>query len=229
MYQQVNLANHALVGTPGTLPLNLVGLSDSVVADISAAVSPAPPGMAGQGWWPVTLVTPGYDATAQIPDGTYGYAANVGAKTVTGTASLRSLTSGELAAKLAAAKARLTGDINTMRGALIDGGYAHDFGGQIGIKVLQTADQDKLNWTQSGVAYNAAIIAGASAVLGAVFRFQDNTMTTLSYADGIAVLLAMSAWGAAIYRYSWGLKDSIAAASTIAAVNAIDITAGWPS
>ena len=109
-------------------------------------------------------------------------------------------------------------------------GYPHDFGGEIGVKVLQTRDiHDRTNWLVSQASYGAAVAGGAGAVMGAAFRTEDNVNITLSYADGLNVLLAMAAWAAAHYARSWELKDAIADAADEAALDAIDITSGWPS
>lgn len=109
-------------------------------------------------------------------------------------------------------------------------GYSHNFGGEIGVKILQTRNiDDRTNWMTSQASYSAAVAAGpeVAAVMGANFRTEDNVNIVLSYADGLNVLLAMAAWGAALYARSWELKDTITAAADDAALDAIDITSGW--
>ncbi len=96
-------------------------------------------------------------------------------------------------------------------------------------KVLQTRDiEDRTNWLTSQAAYSAAVAGGNGAVAGAVFRTAANETLTLTYAEGLAVLLDMAAWGKAIMGNSWALKDAVAAAADNAALAAIDIAAGWP-
>lgn len=124
-----------------------------------------------------------------------------------------------------AKKAAVNAKVNT----ILSGGYNHDFGGEIGVKVLQTRDaDDRINWLTSQAAYSAAVMSGSGAVMGASFRTEDNVDITLSYADGLNVLLAMAAWGADVYAASWALKTAIASAADAAALDAIDIDANWP-
>lgn len=67
MYQQINIPDYSLVGVPGTLPANLLGLSDVSLADISAGNPNPPEGLAHQGWWPVVAVPPAsFDSMSQI-------------------------------------------------------------------------------------------------------------------------------------------------------------------
>lgn len=126
-------------------------------------------------------------------------------------------------------KARMLAAVNERLAAILAGGYSHNFGGEIGIKVLQTRDiEDRTNWLTSQGAYAAAIAAEQGAVEGAVFRTEDNVIITMSYSAGHAVLLAMAAWGAGKYGQSWTLKDAISAAADDAALDAVDIESGLP-
>ncbi|WP_274626580.1 hypothetical protein [Arvimicrobium flavum] len=119
--------------------------------------------------------------------------------------------------------------INARRDALLTGGYTVEAGVMAG-KVLQTRDvDDRNNWLVSQTTYTIAVGAGHGAVEDAHFRTEDNVSFTLSYADGQAVLLAMAAWGAAVMRNSWTLKDAVTAAADDAALDAIDIEMGWPT
>jgi len=135
-----------------------------------------------------------------------------------------------LAALPSAAQQALNTAVEARRDAAIRAGYTRDFGGAIGVRTLQTRDvDDTANWLTSQAAYSALVAAGQGAIVGANFRAADNTTFTLSYADGLNVLLAMAAHGAAIYANSWALKDRIAAAVDQAALAAIDVTQGWPT
>jgi hypothetical protein len=128
---------------------------------------------------------------------------------------------------LAERKAQMLRQVSDLRDSKLTAGYAHDFGAK-GVHLLQTRDaDDKVNWLTSQAAYSAAVAQGAGAVLGAEFRSADNKTFTVSYDDGLAALLAMAAWGKAIYGRSWELKDTIEAAATHAALDAVDIDAGW--
>lgn len=124
-------------------------------------------------------------------------------------------------------KAEMKRQVSDLRDAKLTAGYAHDFGAE-GVHHLQTRDaDDKLNWLTSQAAYSAAVAQGAGAMMGATFRSADNETFTVSYADGLAALLAMAAWGKAIYGRSWELKDAIEAAATHTALDAVDINSGW--
>jgi len=88
---------------------------------------------------------------------------------------------------------------------------------------LQTRDlEDRTNWLTSQASYAAAVSAGFGDVADATFRTADNATVTVTYAEGLDVLLGMAAWGRAIFERSWTLKDALAAGEPI------DITTGWP-
>jgi hypothetical protein len=124
------------------------------------------------------------------------------------------------AAKLAAVNAKLN--------EVLTGGFTVPSGDMAG-KVLQTRNlEDRTNWLISQASYSAAVAAGQGAADGAEFRTADNSTFTLSYADGLTVLLGMAAWGAACMSNSWALKDAASAAEDEAALAAVDVEGGWP-
>lgn len=126
-------------------------------------------------------------------------------------------------------KARRKAAVGAILAAKLAGGYSHDFGAPHGVQVLQTRDaDDRINWLTSQAAYSAAVMGGAGAVMGANLRAEDNADINMSYADGLNVLLAMAAWGAACYANSWALKNAIEAAADATELEAIDIETGWP-
>lgn len=224
MYERTRLSDLTALGAVPALPfwLNGIGASDDQIRDTTWA------GYPDEGFWPVTVEAPTFDAATQTLTAEFAsYVADPAAKTWTGTYGVRALTADETAARLAASRVAASAQVDTKRDAKLTGGYTHDFGGTIGVKVLQTRDaDDKLNWLTSQAAYSAAVAGGQGATMGANFRAADNTTFTLSYADGLNVLLAMAAWGASVYGRSWALKDAIAAAADPASV---DITTGWPA
>jgi len=125
-------------------------------------------------------------------------------------------------------KAALREAVNAKLDAILTGGYTVQSGAMAG-KVLQTRNlEDRTNWLVSQASYSAAVAAGQGAVEGAKFRTADNATYKLTFADGLAVLLAMAAWGTACMDHSWALKDAIAAAEDGAALDLIDIEGGWP-
>lgn len=133
------------------------------------------------------------------------------------------------APSLADAKAARASDVEARRDMILTGGFTHDFGTPNGVRVLQTRESDETNWLTLQGSCLAAVAAGQGATAGAVIRTADNVNIPLSYSDCLQVMLAMSAWGAAVYATSWKLKDMIAAAADQVALTAIDITAGWPA
>ena len=119
--------------------------------------------------------------------------------------------------------------INAKLNEVLTGGYTVQSGAMAG-KVLQTRNlEDRTNWLISQASYSAAVAAGQGAVEGAEFRTADNSTYTLSYADGLNVLLGMAAWGAACMSNSWTLKDAARAAEDQAALDAVDVESGWPA
>jgi hypothetical protein len=121
--------------------------------------------------------------------------------------------------------------VSAKRDAVLSGGFTvpESVSVALGGRVLQTRDQtDKTAWLTSQAAYQAAVSGGQGSTEGAKFRPLDNITTTLSYSEGLNVLLAMAAWGKSVYGRSWELKDAIAAAADSAALDAIDIESGWP-
>lgn len=126
-------------------------------------------------------------------------------------------------------KLQMTAVINAKRDQILTSGYSVPSGPLEG-KVLQTRDlEDRTNWLISQGSYAAAVAAGQGNVAGAKFRTQSNETITLTFEEGLAVLLEMAAWGAAVMERSWDLKDVVAAAEDHDDLDAIDIEAGWPA
>lgn len=124
-------------------------------------------------------------------------------------------------------QAAMRSAINALLDRALTGGYTVETGVMAG-QVLQTRGiDDRANWLVSQASYSAAVAGGQGAALGAQFRTADNATFTVSNADGLAVLLAMAAWGATRMGHSWALKDAVEAAESHAALDLIDIAAGW--
>ena len=126
----------------------------------------------------------------------------------------------------------LTAAINDRRDAILAGGFTVPTAASEALagEVLQTRDaDDKINWKISQDAYRDAAAAGAADALAATFRTAGNRTITVTISEGLAVLRAMQEWGVAVLGRSWALKDAVAAASDQAALDAIDITSGWPA
>lgn len=128
-------------------------------------------------------------------------------------------------------RAAKSASVDAKRDAILLGGFAvpAEVSAALAGRVLQTRNEnDRTAWLTSQAAYQAAVLNGQGATEGAIFRPQDNITTTVSYAEGLNILLAMAAWGAAIYGRSWDLKDAIAEAADSAALDVIDVDTGWP-
>lgn len=126
-------------------------------------------------------------------------------------------------------KAAMILAINDKRDALFLAGFTvSGTGTDLDGETLQTRDEsDKINWLTSQAAYSAAVAQGAGAVSGATFRTTSNATVTLTYLQGLTVLLSMAAWGKDIMGNSWALKDSVTAADD-ETIDEIDLEAGWP-
>lgn len=133
------------------------------------------------------------------------------------------------APSIEAGKAALRLAVDAKRDTVFAAGFTPATG-PLASHTLQTRDgDDKVNWLTSQAAYSAAVMAGQGAAMGATFRTADNITIVMSFADGLSVLLSMAAWGSAVFGRSWALKDAIeAAGDDPAALDAIDITVGWP-
>ena len=95
--------------------------------------------------------------------------------------------------------------------------------------VLQTRSlEDRTNWLTSQASYSTMVAMGRGNEAGANFRDSSNVTHTVTFSEGLSVLLAMAKWGADVMGRSWALKDQIIAAATLAELDAIDIGAGWP-
>lgn len=102
--------------------------------------------------------------------------------------------------------------------------------GTLAGKVLQIRDErDITNWLTAKDIYRDAIAAGQGAVVAAEFRTASNETFALSFDEAVTVLNGLRAHGLALLQNSWALKDLIAEAADQAALDAIDITTGWPS
>lgn len=98
-----------------------------------------------------------------------------------------------------------------------------------GQQVLQTRDMtDMTNWLIGQTTYTSMVGAGQGDI-NVTIRTASNANVTLPASEALQVLLAMAQRGAGILAYSWALKNQIATATTVEAVNAINVAAGWPT
>lgn len=71
-------------------------------------------------------------------------------------------------------------------------------------------------------------LAGASNAHGGYWRSQDNVMVAMNDTEVQAFIVAVKAYMAAIYAAQWTHKDVVSGLADVAAVEAYDITTGWP-
>ena len=113
-------------------------------------------------------------------------------------------------------------DVERRVGQAFLAGFAPPHPSFLGQRLQVRDNEDRTNWLTSQASYAAAVSAGYGDVIDASFRTTSNATITVSYADGLNILLAMAAWGRDIFARSWALKDAIDAGEPY------DIDTGWP-
>jgi len=90
-------------------------------------------------------------------------------------------------------------------------------------------DVDRTNWLTFLGICDEAVAAGLGDQ-NAPFpvRCTSNTLYTVTYAEGAALVRDLRLWAASAQANWWALKDAASAADTAEALNAIDETQGWP-
>ncbi|GAB6036119.1 hypothetical protein JCM15519_06780 [Fundidesulfovibrio butyratiphilus] len=125
------------------------------------------------------------------------------------------------------AKAARCAEVNALRDAKIAAGVTVTF--PDGSAVVQTRDEADLRNVQ-GVASQglASLVQGKTDPL--VFRDAANNNHTMSPAEAVDFGQQVADGIQAVYSASWALKESIngSALTDVAAVQTLDITAGWP-
>lgn len=78
----------------------------------------------------------------------------------------------------------------------------------------------------------AAMAAQAALATGQPFSLDwtcaDNSVLTLDAAGVAGMPLALAAYADALHRHARGLKQAVLAAEDVAALDAVDVQAGWP-
>lgn len=96
MYARMELKEGA-ASQPAALPFQLLGLADESLADLSAALDPAPTTFAGVGYWPVDVQpTPPFDPRSQTVSTDVDLDVDTDARRVRATPRLRDLTAEEI-------------------------------------------------------------------------------------------------------------------------------------
>ena len=133
------------------------------------------------------------------------------------------LSSDELAARRAATVATAIAAVEERTADAFLAGFPPALAEFAGERLQVRNSEDRTNWLTSQASYTAAVGAGFGDVVDASFRTAGNATVTVSYAEGLQVLLGMAAWGRAIMSRSWALKDAINADQPY------DLEAGWPA
>ena len=93
---------------------------------------------------------------------------------------------------------------------------------------FQGIEWDADNIAQRNIsAWMAAIAAGVTIPTGFVWRATDNTnhAADADFVNGLGAAITLR--GTLLYQTSWGKKAEVAALTTVDAVKAYDVTAGW--
>ena len=125
-------------------------------------------------------------------------------------------------------KSSVTAQIDIEYASQCSAGYPVTSGPLAGHSLQVRDAEDKTNWL---ILQNSCIIASVagqgSVTLPTPIRTTDNVNITVTVNEALFVLQGMAAWGAAKLSHSWTLKDAVKVATTVEAVQAIDIKAGW--
>ena len=135
----------------------------------------------------------------------------------------------EPAVDLSAVKRVRHSAVNAKRDAVIQSGYQHNFGGAAGIRTLDNRTEgDAINWLGLKGLVDAMIATGRDADMVQIRDANDQTFHASARTVSTA-LLSMAQWRSGLMAHAWTIKDKIAAASDRAAIDAVDINAGWPA
>lgn len=113
--------------------------------------------------------------------------------------------------------------------AFIEGGFPLTLDGNA--ETLQCAtDTDRSNWLIFKGALDDALLAGADpdSIIPIPIRCTSNNNYAITFAQAAQMIADMRTWGFAGQVNCWRLKDEITACTTGEALNAVDLTEGWP-
>lgn len=130
---------------------------------------------------------------------------------------------------VAGRKARMAEEIDAIWLTKHTAGYPHDFGAPYGVKVLQTRESDQPFWLALAQVSSIMVAQSMGDLPNGSIRTLDNANVPVTASEALAAMLGMQAYLGTILAYSWALKDQVANAADLEALDAIDITAGWPA
>lgn len=110
-------------------------------------------------------------------------------------------------------------------------GYSHDFGAGLGgVHMLDTSPETKSEWLDYRNACKELIDAGqGSSVMTLPIRTKANVDLAVRANQGMSAMQGMRSREGAHISHARALGDQIRAAQTHAALDAIDLNAGWPA
>lgn len=133
---------------------------------------------------------------------------------------------GVLSAALDERKVSARAGVETIYNSKLEVGFVADLPN--GQATFQIRVKDQPNWLTAKALYQDAIAAGQGSAAGARMRDVTDAIHLLTFDQANAVLADMASYGAALMGANWALKDAIKAAASVADLEAIDLTAGWP-
>lgn len=118
-------------------------------------------------------------------------------------------------------------EVNATYAAFLAGGFPVDFEGNA--ETLQCGDGDQTKWLIFLGACEEAIAAGfGDQPIPIPIRCTSNNSYVVTFSEAGQIVRDMRAWGFLAQANCWRLKDEVAAAETGEALNAVDLTEGWP-
>lgn len=125
------------------------------------------------------------------------------------------------------AKAAMTAAIYARREAGLASGFDHDFGTPRGIHRIGTTAADMKGWDEVTKGAQAKVNVGEGSF--AILILTDTGPVEITAQEWFQVLSAAFSQRQAIWQHSFTLLAQIAAATTQADLDAIDIADGWPA
>jgi len=108
--------------------------------------------------------------------------------------------------------------------------FPWDFGAPHGVLHLQLrGTDDQANWLTLQAKAMSLIAAGQGDAEVLAIRTEENITVPVTANAAAQIMDALSSFGGNMKAHHWALKDAINAAEDQAALDAIDITAGWPA
>lgn len=119
-------------------------------------------------------------------------------------------------------------EVNRAYADFLAGGFPATFEGNA--ETLQCATVlDRSNWlTLIGVCEEAIAAGGGDLVCPLALRCTSNRSYTLTFAQILDLMKALRTWAAAAQGNNFRMKDLVSVAETGEALNAIDLSEGWP-